>query len=99
MAAVEADSRSAVIIYHRRVVRVVNHPLVYVIYRTVVIKMIVLPPPAFISVAEIAESEIDPAIESNHRAPIALVKIESPAAPGPIARGPKKSRPRRQHPC
>src|SRR5690242_7782036 len=97
--AVEADARSAVIVHHRRVVGVVNHRHVDVVHGAVVIKMVVLPSPAFIPVAKVAESIINPAIESHHRAPIAFVKVISPAAPGPIARRPKESRPRRQNPC
>src|ERR1700730_4846413 len=60
--------------------------------------MIVVPAPAFIPVAEVAETVIDAAIETNHRPPIAFVKVVSPAAPGPIGRRPQVSRPRRGHP-
>src|ERR1700752_5281106 len=98
MAAIEADPRSAVIVHHSRVVRVVDYRHVHIVHRAVVIKMVVLPPPTFIPVAEVSESIINPAIESNDRAPIAFVKVVPPAAPGPIARRPEESRPRRQHP-
>src|SRR5579859_5912640 len=98
MAAVEADPRSAIIVRHRRVVRVVDHRHVYVVYRPVVIKMVLLPAPTFIPAAKIAESIIDPTVKTHYRAPIAFMKVISTAPPGPISGRPEESRLRRQHP-
>src|SRR6266481_9122468 len=60
--------------------------------------MIVFPTPAFIAVAEVAESIVDSAVETHYRAPIAFVKVVSPAAPGPITGRPQISWPWRSHP-
>src|SRR3981189_778822 len=75
VAAVIADTRMTIIVNHRRVVCVVVHRHVYVVHRPVVIKMIVFPTPAFIAVAEVAESIVDSAVETNYRAPITFVKV------------------------
>src|SRR5260221_3506438 len=97
-AAVVADARIAVMVDHRCIVRVVDHRHIHVVQGAVVIKVIVLPSPAFIRAAEVTELVIYPSIESHTRTPIALVKIISPAAPGPIGRRPKESRLWREHP-
>jgi len=64
VAAVIADTRMTIIVNHRRVVCVVDHRYVYIVHRPVVIKVIVFPTPAFIAVAEVAESIVDSAVET-----------------------------------
>src|SRR6266481_5294796 len=87
--AVVADAVHGSVVDHGRVVNIVNVGDVHVVHRTVVEKPIVVPTPAFISIAEIAEAVVDPAIEPDSPAPIALMEQKSVAAPTPISWGPE----------
>src|ERR1039458_5552591 len=87
------------VLVHPRVVNVVDDALVHMIHGRVVEKMPVLPAPAFITMAEVTEAIVDPAIETYGRAPVAIIENESATAPTPIARSPEKPGFRSQYPC
>src|SRR5580698_2707070 len=82
VAAVEADAASSGV--HPLVVNVVE--AVHVIHRRVVEKMTVLPGSTFITMTEVSETIVDPAIETYGRAPVTLIENKSSAAPTPNSR-------------
>lgn len=65
------------------VVNVVNFIDVHVVHGTVVEKVSVIPTPAFVTLPEIAEAVIDPAVEAYVRTPVAVIENKSVAAPNP----------------
>ena len=83
---------------YSRVVNIVDGVLIHVVYRCVVEEMSTLPPPAIITVTEVAVAIVDPAIETYRRAPVAVIKEKPAAAPTPIARSPKVADFRSHHP-
>ena len=96
VAAVEADAVRGLV--HPGVVNVVDDVGVHAIQRRVVEKMPVVPASAFITVAEISEAIVDPAIETYRQAPVAFIEEESGVAPTPIARSPQDIRVREPSP-
>jgi hypothetical protein len=95
--AVVADSIHSVV-YDRGVVNVVNVDDVHVVHRAVVEESSIVPAPALVALAEITETVRDPAIETDVRAPIALMEKKAVAAPTPITRSPEETNLRRLHP-
>ena len=91
VAAVVADAIHGPVVDHGRVVNVAYVGHVHIVHRAIVEKTVVVPPPAFISIAEVAEAIIDPAIETDSRTPIAFMEQKSVAAPAPITRGPEET--------
>src|SRR5579864_335364 len=97
-AAVVAHAVHGGVVDHGRVVNVVNVGHVHIVHRTVVEEPVVVPTSTFVAISEVAETIIDPAIETDSRAPIALMKQKSIATPTPIPRSPEEAGFRRQHP-
>src|SRR5580704_3146284 len=97
-AAVIADPVRGVVVDYRRVVNIMNVGDIHVVDGAIVEKVPAVPSSTFIAVAEVAESVIDSAIESDLRAPIAFMENECFAAPAPPARSPKETNFGRQHP-
>src|SRR3974390_2862594 len=83
--AVIAHAVDGRVVDHRGVVNVVNVGDVDIVHRAVVVEVSVLPAPALIAVAEVAEAVVNPAIKPDHRAPIADMEDEPAAAPSPPA--------------
>src|SRR5271168_4394453 len=53
-------------------------------YRRVVEEMSMVPSPAVKARAEIAESVVDPAIKTDHRAPISVIENKPRTSPAPV---------------
>src|SRR4029077_2484590 len=70
---------------------VVDFRDVHVGHGTVVIKVSVVPTPAFIPVAEIAEPITDAAVPPNVRAPIPFMEEKGAALPAPVAGRPEEA--------
>lgn len=99
MAPVIADAvYRRIVVYDRRVVGVMDFRDIDVVHRAVVVKAVVLPAAAFITVAEIAEAIIYAAVKTNPWAPITLMENKGSSAPAPIGRRPEKTGFRSQHP-
>ena len=98
LAAVVADPVRVVVIDHRGVINVVNVGNVHVVDGSIVEKASPVPTSALVAFAEVAESVIDAAIESDVRAPVAFMENECGAAPTPPARCPQETDFRRHHP-
>jgi hypothetical protein len=96
--AVVADT-SHVPLIDRSVVHIVNDGDVHVVDGAIVVEASPVPTSAFITVAEVAVSIIDSAIETYDRAPEAFIKDESTAAPSPVSRSPQETELGSQHPC
>jgi hypothetical protein len=90
IAAVVADA-GFVAIDDGGVVDVVDFSDVHVVHGTVVIKAVVIPPTAFIPVAEIAETITDAAVPPNVRAPIPFMEEKGPALPAPVTGRPEEA--------
>lgn len=69
ISAVVADPVHRSVVDNRGVVNVVNVGDIYVVDGAIIEKMSALPTSAFISIAEVAESVIDPTVESDMRSP------------------------------
>src|SRR5271157_5364530 len=89
IAAVEADTAHRGAVDHRGVVNVVNFSDVHVVHRTVVEKVSVVPTSTLVALA----------IETDVRAPVAIVEDISVAAPTPIGWSPEQTGFRSHHPC
>src|SRR5262250_2997715 len=87
-----------VVVDDRRVVDVPDFGDIYVVDSTVVVKVIMVPAPAFIAVAKVSEAVVDSTIEAYNGSPIALVEDEAATVPSPVAWGPEKSDLWREHP-
>jgi hypothetical protein len=74
VAAVVADAVHRGVVDHGGVVNVVDVGDIYVVDGTIVEKVAAVPTSAFIAIAEIAESVVDAAVESDMRTPVANVK-------------------------
>src|ERR1700723_1025775 len=98
VAAVIADMRDVSYV-DSGVVDVVDYVDVDVIDRGVVKEMAAVPTPALITVTEVTESVVDPAVPSDLRAPISVIKNETAAAPSPVARSPEVAHFRSHDPC
>jgi predicted RNA methylase len=70
------------------VVNVVDRVDVHVIHSCVVVKMPVVPASALVTMTEITEAIVDPAIETDERAPVAWIEKIAAAPPTPITRSP-----------
>jgi len=68
LAAVVAHPVHRVVVDHRGVVNIMNVGDIHVVDGTIVEKVSAVPASAFITMAEVAESIIDPVIESDMRA-------------------------------
>src|ERR1039458_4959046 len=88
-----------VVVPHGGVVNIVNVGDVHVVHGTVVEKVSAVPTPAFVTLTEIAEAVIDPAVEAYVRTPVAVIENKSVAAPAPIGWSPQETDFRRHHPC
>lgn len=89
-ATVEADTtHGAEFVIHSGVVDVVDDGDIYVAHIAVIREVSVLPSASVVAVAEIAESVVDAAVESDGRSPVACAEEEAVRSPGPIARRPK----------
>src|ERR1700730_11153143 len=97
IAAVVTDM-GLVVIDYGRVVHIVNDSFINIVHGAVVEKVVVIPTPAFVALSKITEAIIDPAVETNHRTPITLIKNKTLAAPTPITWSPQETDFRRQHP-
>src|SRR5579863_23883 len=71
------------VVDHRGVVNIVNVRDIHVVHGTVVEELTASPFATFIAMAEIAESVVDAAVESDVRTPIADMENECRAAPTP----------------
>src|SRR6516165_211418 len=97
VASVVADAVH-VVVDHGGVVNVVNIGDIYIVHRTVVIEVPVVPTSALISVTEISEPVVDSAIETDLRTPVADMPDKRGSAPSPPSRSPQKADRRCQHP-
>ena len=86
------------LVNHGGVVNIVNVGNVYIVYRAVVEKSVAFPASALIAIAEVSVAVIDAAVETDLRAPVAVIENISAAAVSPIARGPVVSDSRGAHP-
>src|SRR6266404_9940848 len=98
VAAVVADASDRRIM-HGRVVNVVNLGDINVVHCSVVEKAAIFPTPAFVALTEVGKAVHDPAVETDARTPVAVIKNKALAAPAPIARSPKETDFRSQYPC
>src|SRR5882724_8812666 len=98
ISAIVAHPRNIDVVLHVHVVHIANYSFVDVVHFAVVIKMVVIPSSAIISVSGVAPAVINAAIESHHRPPITHMENICLAAPAPISRRPQVSSLRRQHP-
>ena len=96
MTTVEADAVPFPLV-HPGIVNIVEVMLVHAVIRRVVEKMAVVPASALITIPEVAEAIVDPAIETYGHSPVALIEIISAVAPTPISRSPELSHFRRLH--
>src|ERR1017187_1864142 len=74
-----------IVVHHAGVINIVDVGDVHVVHGTVVKKVSAVPTPAFVTLAEIAEAVIDPAVEAYVRTPIGW--------------SPQETDFRRHHPC
>src|SRR5580658_5629997 len=86
------------VVHHGRVVNIVNVRHIHIRHRLVVEEVTIVPTSAGEAHAEITESIINPAIETDLRAPEPLVENERLTAPAPPSRGPEEADFRRHHP-
>ena len=86
-------------IHHSRVIGVVNDGGVHAIHVSVVREMIALPAASLITLAAVAESVVNAAIEAHVRAPVSFMKTKRAAFPTPISRSPQESNLGRFNPC
>jgi hypothetical protein len=98
VASVKADTADPRVIHDPGVVYVMHHRDVYIVYRTVIEKLAVLPTSTFEAFAEVPESIVDPSIETNLRTPVSFSENKTATTPAPVSRGPEKADFRRQHP-
>src|SRR5229473_6751384 len=99
VATVEAHAIFDPVIDDRRVVHVVDIGHVHIGHGAVVEEVSIVPTSAFETLAEVTKSVIDPAIESNFRAPEPFMENKRLTAPTPPARSPEKTDFRSEHPC
>src|SRR6185312_16995620 len=97
-ASVVADSIDRTVVGYREVVDVRNVRVPHVGAGAVVIEVAVIPMPAFVTDAEVAESVIDTAVEPDMRTPIAGMPEIHAVGPAPIAWRPEQSHLGWQHP-
>lgn len=88
---VEGDTRDVRVVHHRGVIHVVNFRDVNIVDAAVVIEMIVVPAPAFITAAEVPESVVNSTVKAHRRPPIAFVKNKAAGFPAPPAGRPEKA--------
>ena len=81
------------------VVGIVNVGDVNIVYSGVVVELVVLPAATLVSVAEVTEAVVDPAIKADDWPPIACGEEEAGAVPSPVARRPKITGHGSEHPC
>src|SRR5580658_2452036 len=91
VAAVITDACDRGVLDDPRVVNVVDHRNIHVVYGRVVEKVPVVPATAFVPVTNVTEAVVDPAIKANGRTPITFVKDEGSATPTPIGGRPKEA--------
>src|SRR5580658_6422179 len=72
-------------------ISVVNYSHVYIVHARVVVKVAVGPPTAVIAGADITETVVDAAIETDLRSPVARVPEVRAVSPTPIAGRPEKA--------
>src|ERR1019366_373177 len=88
-----------IVVHHAGVINIVDVGDVHVVHGTVVKKVSAVPTPAFVTLTEIAEAVIDPAVEAYVRTPVAVIENKSVASPTPIGWSPQETDFRRHHPC
>src|SRR5512133_2650678 len=98
IATVVADPVHRGVVDHSCVVNVVNGGDVHIVYRTVVVKLSVLPTAAFIALTKVSVAVTDAAVETYCRTPVAVIENKSVASPTPVARGPEETDFRSHHP-
>jgi len=98
LSTVVADARDIHIVHHRTGVDVAHVCDVYVVDRTIVVELPVLPVAAVVASAGIPVAVIDAAVVADLRPPVAGMPVEGANAPSPIARRPQVAVLRRQHP-
>ncbi len=98
IATVIGDAIHGDMVHYRSAVNIVNAAYIHAIDVPVVIKITTAPVAAFIAVAVVAVTVIDPAIEAYLRTPISGMPEEGRAAPSPVARRPQKADLGGQHP-
>src|SRR5579863_1511526 len=81
------------------VVDVVDDCYVHIGHRPVVEKVSIVPASAREAFSKIAEAVVDAPVESDLRAPIAVIVNKRAVRPSPVRRGPKKTDFRGLHPC
>src|SRR5271156_2900099 len=91
-------THSVVDLGHSRLIHIVDDGHIHVGHRAVVVKMIVVPTPAFIAVAEVPKAIADAAVETYRRAPIPFMEKECAPAPAPVSRSPEVAHLWRFHP-
>src|SRR5271157_953450 len=99
IAAVVADPvHRGVVVDHRGVVNVVNVGDVYVVHRTVVIKLPVLPTSTLVAFSEVSVAVTDSSVETYLLTPVPVIEDISVAAPTPIGWSPEQTGFRSHHP-
>jgi len=78
---------------------VVNYMHVYVVHARVIEKVTVGPAAAEVSGADVSESVVDTAVETDFWAPIASVPEIGAVGPAPVTGRPKQTNRRRFNPC
>jgi hypothetical protein len=97
-AAVVAYPVHICVVDHRRVVNVVNVGDVYVVHRTIVVKLPVLPTPALIAGTAITIAVIHTSVEADVTAPVAAVPLIGIATPTPVTWSPEQANRGCHHP-
>src|ERR1700730_6489813 len=87
-----------VVVGDARVVGIVDHGDVYVVYGPVVGEMTAVPSAAVIPLTDISETVIDAAVDPDMRSPIAHMPHITAATPAPVSGRPEHTDARRQHP-
>src|SRR5450432_677158 len=80
-------------------VHIVNYLDIHIVHRAVIEEVSPIPPPAFISVAEVPKSIADSSVPPDLRPPISGMKQKRVSAPSPPCRRPQITHLRRFHPC
>ncbi len=99
IAAVEAGAAGSHVVDDGPAVDIGDIRRAYVTHCGVIIKESIAPVSAQITDAKVAEAIVNPAVETDHRAPIAGIPHVHALLPCPVPRSPERAHEGRWHPC
>jgi hypothetical protein len=88
-----------IVVDHGFVINIVNLGDVYVIHRSVVVKIVSPPISALITFSPISIAVIYSAIETHVGSPVTVIPYVCPVVPSPVTGCPQVAGRRREHPC